>query len=88
MSRKTFEVEAIKNYTNGILAAPNHVGKEMREGAILVLDHLLHRSGNYKGYRYLHQYELEAGITPGIDSTSGDDAAEWVIMDETRRFYF
>lgn len=86
MGRKTFEIEQIKNYTNGILAAECVGQRDLRMGAILVLEQVLQKSSNYRGYRYLDDKDLgeNENIIPGI--RPGDNQFE--NTDVTRRYYF
>lgn len=61
MSRKTVCVEQIKAYANGILAAENDKAADLRLGAILMIEQILHNSGNYKGFKYLDIEGTEIG---------------------------
>ena len=55
--RKTFNVSDILDVVNGICkdSAPDR--SDVRQGAMNVLEHILHESGNYQGFRYLLQDE-------------------------------
>jgi hypothetical protein len=68
MSRKTFNVEELKEMVNNMcrFSADEHVG--VRQGAMNVLEEVLHRTGNYHGFRYLAPHEMEAGYSVGINT--------------------
>lgn len=52
MGRKTFSVEALLRTVNAALAAPGST-PDGREGMSVMLEHVLHETGNYAGFRYL-----------------------------------
>ena len=85
MPRKTFAVEGLKEAANKMLAASpasdfpeNDVSeddKAQRMGIIILLESVLHGSGNYRGYRF--------------QASEWDGTAEKLRdgYDETRRIY-
>jgi hypothetical protein len=65
MARKTFDVQEFRMYVNSVLSCDN-VPSQVKEGFIGALDHVLHQSGNYRGFNYLQPYDEndpEYGIT-------------------------
>ena len=56
--RKTFDVTAFKNYVNCILAN-DYISFEVKNGMAEALDHVLHETGNYRGFRYLESFNSE-----------------------------
>lgn len=90
--RKTVEIESLVDYVNGILASERNdtEARDMRKGAILVLEQALFLSGNYEGYRYLTNNELPDNIKPGVrfNGTQILDYPErFDDTDDTRRMY-
>jgi hypothetical protein len=73
MARKTIDVQTVKEHINKALATV-YVGNtpDYRRGLAAVLDDVLMTTGNYRGFRYLHD------AAPLIDGQS----------DETRREYY
>jgi len=65
MARKTFEVNALKNKINGMIARSTCSAAE-REVMAMVLSDVLHDTGNYNGFRYLGIDEVPAGHLPGV----------------------
>lgn len=56
--RKTIDVESVKEYCNSILARKYDgmfITPEVKHGVVLMIDHILMETGNYKGYGYLDQ---------------------------------
>ena len=103
MTRKTIAVENIVNQVNTFLAnsAEDMVGE--RNGAMMMLESILHNTGNYGGFRHLYDDEVEGnpGCRPhdgpryvskdGLRSSSYYEANlidTWFVdTDETRRQY-
>lgn len=63
MKRKTVDVAYLKTFANNVLAGDDLTQKEVRLGVSVMLEEVLHRSGNYKGFRYINLGE------PNFDST-------------------
>lgn len=58
--RKTFNVEEFVTWANNALAhpeTPDVFTPEHKQGIIHALDHILHESGRYAGFRYLDSYD-------------------------------
>lgn len=68
MARKTFEVETLKNQINHMLATSEN-GPNFRSGLALLLENVLHETGNYKGFRYL--LEGQCPGLPGVNYLDG-----------------
>lgn len=80
MARKTVDVELVRNLANGMLEA-SHDDAD-RNGIIVMLEAILHKSGNYKGFRYTR-------LMYNVDGTdTSDPTVNWDYTDETRRLYF
>jgi hypothetical protein len=69
--RKTFDVQELKEWVNERLAQ-DHFSKEEKYGMINTLDHVLGKTGNYKGYGYIDEY----------------DADIWNMEHDVRRVYY
>ncbi len=92
MSRKTFSVEELKDMVNGVCRFSIDDSKDIRQGAMNVLEEVLHRTGNYHGFRYLAPHEMEAGYSFGINmgsdgSLSNDYELRFADTDNTRVQY-
>ena len=67
MGRKTFNVEELVDMVNFTLLNSDDSAKGIRQGMMNVLEEVLHRSGNYRGFRYINQNELRKDQQyPGI----------------------
>lgn len=90
--RKTVEISSLVDYVNGILAAETDdaQSRDLRFGAILALEHALHSTGNYAGFRYLTNKELPAHIKPGVRYDANgilEYPERFNDTDDTRRQY-
>jgi hypothetical protein len=85
MARKTIEVQQIKDLVNFQLRNSTCATPDRRQGAIDILEAVLHYTGNYKGFRYLGSPDLPEGITPGIRCSSKNNFAD---TDPTRIHYY
>ena len=65
--RKTFDIAELTTMVNDICQYSVNESKDIRRGAMNVLEEVLHRTGNYKGFRYLSKDYMEAGYTVGIN---------------------
>ena len=72
--RKTIEVAAVREMANAMLANSDDDRTEGRVGVALLLERVLHDTGNYKGFRYLHY----------LDESRPNHRTD----DETRRYYY
>ncbi len=88
MSRKTFNVEEVRIMINEILAVST-CSPDIRKGQMNVLEHVLHSTGNYRGYAYLTADQVPSGQLPGINwGHVGDYEASFFNTDNTRVVYF
>ena len=93
MARKTVDIEVLKEMVNNMCRFSVNESKGIRQGAMNVLEEVLHSSGNYKGFRYLYQDEMEAGYSFGINQKTTDPIVEdyterFANSDNTRVMYF
>jgi hypothetical protein len=92
MGRKTFQVEDLKNIVNGICKDSSHEYAERRKGAMNVLEHILHETKNYQGFRYLRAHEVvgQPGINASDDGSMPhpDYIKRFENTDPTRVCYF
>jgi hypothetical protein len=72
MRRKTIRVETVIDWANHYLATSDDQCSERRRGVLMMLDMILHETGNYQGYRYITN--LETDHTPGVryDENTGE----------------
>jgi hypothetical protein len=70
MSRKTVSVELLTETVNNICRCSGNDQRDVRQGAMNVLEEILHLTGNYKGFRYLYIDEVESGYSFGINCKS------------------
>jgi hypothetical protein len=93
MSRKTINVDQVVDYVNDILknqTLDDDASIFYRHGMMVVLEEILHRTGNYKGFRYLHRDEVPEGCMPGVQLKNGkplDYPERFEKTDGTRRQY-
>ena len=69
MTRKTINVEEVKDWANQQLEATDSVDCAWRQGVMTMLENILMSTDNYKGFRYLSLDEVPAGRMPGIRET-------------------
>ena len=88
MARKTFNVAGFKELVNNTLATTGEGEMHYRYGIIDALEHVLHETGNYKGFRYLSKDEVPHG-RPGINLPVENHTMEERFNDTdlTRRYY-
>lgn len=88
MARKTFPVDELRNSINEILASST-CSPDIRKGQMNVLEHVLHETGNYRGFQYLGVEHVPDGQLPGINwGHVGDYEASFFNTDPTRVVYF
>ena len=80
MTRKTINVDVLKDEVNLMLATSNG-SKAEREGMIAVIENVLLRTGNYRGFCFLTESEVPVFEKPGIRVTGLND------VDHTRVKY-
>lgn len=89
--RKTFNVSDLVDTVNQMLVESKADAQERRQGAMNVLEQVLHSTGNYKGFRYLLADEIAEG-QPGVNYLNGvphpDPELRFANTDRTRVVYF
>ena len=92
--KKTFNVKALKDDINISLKMSEYVTPDYRQGLISCIENILHRTGNYSGFRYLSKDEVPDGEQPGININVITNLPfesmdmKFSNTDETRRYYF
>ena len=88
VAKKTFSVDKFKELVNNTLAV-SVTDRSYRDGLCGALEHILHDTGNYKGFRYLTKDEVPDGQLPGINTPIEDPSYEdrFKNTDYTRRCY-
>jgi hypothetical protein len=93
LPRKTFNVKDVVEVVNATLA-DSYGNSEYRNGVRALCEHILHASGNYKGFRYLSVNDVPKGERPGINISPIDGQhlesydARFVDTDSTRVAYY
>jgi hypothetical protein len=86
--RKTFNVDELIDIVNGICKDSAADRKEVRQGAMNVLEAVLHKTGNYSGFNYLRHV---ADGAPGVNYVGDkllDYPERFENTDRTRVFYY
>ena len=90
MSRKTFDVNKLVEKANTILSKGST--KDERQGIILLVESILHETGNYKGFNYLKTSDVPDGELPGIHTNSDGslptDIDPFDNTDHTRIYFY
>lgn len=87
--RKTVEIEAVKKAANDLLVCSADQSTDIRRGASLMIERILHDCGQYRGFRYLTKFDMEKsmiGKTVGINYDEQNNH-NFDGCDETRRQY-
>ncbi len=97
MSRKNIKVLDMINFVNEVnwTSGDNEAGYQARVHFGLMLEHFLHRTGNYEGYRYLRSNEITKGVAglnprPGINHSDECELTfeqQFMNTDSSRRQY-
>ena len=84
-TRKTFPVADLKAWVNERLAS-NNLTTEYKQGLVNALDHVLHATGNYKGFGYVYADD----VRPCLPDKTGTAACNpaWTQEYEYRRMYY
>jgi hypothetical protein len=72
MSRKTISVASAVTEFNRIIAAST-CSPDIRKGYMGAIEHILHSTDNYCGFRYLTTPEVPADQLPGINIDENGD---------------
>ena len=89
--RKTIKVAELVEVVNEMLLNSTADAIDYRQGMIAMISDVLHRTGNYNGFRYLTSGEVKC-CPPGINYVDGmphpDEEARFKGTDSTRVQYF
>jgi hypothetical protein len=93
--KKTFNVIEYRTMVNETLAKST-CSADMRQGMITILEDILFRTGNYKGFQFLMQNQVPVGEKPGIfvnftgliESTPDEERFDRNLTDSTRVRYY
>lgn len=93
MSRKTIQVSALTDFVNNFTKKSGRTSddRQRRQGMIIMMNHILHETGNYQGYRHLLKEEVPAGAFPGVNYENGQlppYEERFVNTDDTRIMFF
>ena len=90
MAKKTVKVTEVLAAANHMLA--NHkdcniggieYGQSFRLGVVSLMQNILHRTGNYQGFKYLTSEDMPINAPPGIIFGTPNE-----YPDDSRRLYF
>lgn len=84
MTRKTVEIQALKDKVNGMLKLST-CSREGRLSLDCLLSSVLSDAGQYKGFRYLTEEEVPEGQLPGIRAGLYIDT---VFPDDSRKHFY
>lgn len=82
---KTIAVRPLIDHLNEVLAKDTH-SVQFRQGVMVVMEDILHKSKNYSGFRYLEEPEVPKGELPGIRRENPENV--FLNTDNTRIFYY
>ena len=89
MTKKTMQVESIKEYCNELLAGKVEDNKwlnpQARIGIATVLEHILHETGNYHGFNYVEW--LDGGCEKWRADGCPEDNTSY-LGDQTKVYYY
>ena len=84
--RKTIAVEDVISFVNDMLRDSDNDRVAARIGAYLVLEEILHRTGNYNGFRYLTKQDVRSDYTVGVNYEVNQHGALVPCEDYNKRF--
>ncbi len=88
MARKTFNVNELVVTVNEMCRLST-CSRDVRQGAINVLEHVLHSTDNYRGFKFLGVEDIPAGELPGINwGFENDPSARFFNTDKTRVYFY
>lgn len=88
--RKTVSVEQVVKYANEQLKY-GMTGPVHRGGVMIMVEQILHDTGNYAGFRYLKSDEVPNNQAPGVHYKDGEILPypdRFINTDNTRVEYF
>lgn len=74
--KKTIKVEDIVNSLNWQIANQHQEHNGGRAAMMMFVEDILHKTGNYRGFRYLEQHEVPKNCRPGIQPKIVDEEYE------------
>jgi hypothetical protein len=83
--RKTVNVTDMVTIVNDMCKRSGADASGIRQGMMFMLEHFLHDTWNYKGYRYLLANEVEDGL-PGVNYDVNMDGVMIPHPDYEKRF--
>jgi hypothetical protein len=84
---KTINVAKVKDRINE-LVAKSTCSPDIRQGALNVLEWMLHETDNYNGYKFLEAADVPEGEKPGVVVNHQTNTHNFVGCDSTRVKYF
>ncbi len=90
MKRKTISVDEVKAMVNDMIFHSMDNKVEGRIALGIMLENILHKTGNYRGFAYLSELQMKEskeGTTVGIRYDKGPNS-HFVDTDHTRVSYF
>ena len=90
MARKTIDVEYVKKFVNDFLLNSGDEQFVERRSYCMILEEILHQTGNYKGFNYLTGDDMvasEHGTSIGI-VYGADFPMTAQVSDPTRIYYY
>jgi len=85
MARKTFDVSEFKDYVNSKLVL-DYLSDDEKYGLITALDHILHETGNYKGFGYVYMDDVRPCFPDKVGAQACNPA--WDMARDMRRQYY
>ena len=89
-TRKTFDVETLLTRVNHFLLHSEDDKKGEREGMLTLLEGVLMDTGNYHGFGYLDERDMELsenGVSVGVRRNESEEQKFW-YTDHTRVVYY
>ena len=90
MSRKTIPVKDVVTMVNEMLRM-SECNDDIRRGASMVLEDILFKTNNYRGFGYLLEDQVPAGQQPGVRYANGEILPypeRFENTDDSRRNYY
>jgi hypothetical protein len=84
MARKTFDVSEFRDYMNSKLVLD--LSDDEKYGLITALDHILHETGNYKGFGYVYKDDVRPCFPDKVGAAACNPA--WDKSRDLRRKYY
>ena len=84
MARKTFDVLHFKDYVNSKLVLD--LSDDEKTGLFIALEHVLHKTGNYKGFGYVYKDDIRPYFPDKVGAGAFNPA--WDTSRDVRRKYY